>query len=142
MAHASVRLVRLVAAGLAAGDAAFAVLLARHHRLPDDVFGESTGSWRDWGVGILVSYAGVQGAVAARPTPDRLTALALLRGVLVPGHVSRYAIERTKRPLAVGLCAMNAAVATLAWHASRRASTSPVPTSRYTNHGVAAGGTV
>ena len=119
MARRTVSLVRIVAAGLAAGDAAFAVLLARRHRLPDDFFGESSGSWRDWGVGILVSYAGVQGAIAARPTPDRLAALALLRGVLVPGHVSRYAIERTKRPLAVGLCAMNAGVATLAWRASR-----------------------
>ena len=121
MVHPSVRLARLVAAGLAAGDAAFAVLLARHHRLPDDVFGESSGSWRDWGVGILLSYTGVQGAVAARPSRDSLAALALLRAVLVPGHLSRYSIERTKRPLTIGLCAMNAGVATLAWRASRHA---------------------
>ena len=116
----AVRPVQLVAAGLAAGDAVFAVLLARHHRLADDLFGESSGSWRDWGVGILLSYAAFQAAVAARPTRDHLAGLALLRAVLVPGHVSRYAIEGTKRPLAVGLCAMNAGVAILASREARR----------------------
>ena len=115
------RTVRLVLTALAVGDLAFAILLARRYRLADWAFGESEGIWRTWAVGDLVAYAAVQGAVAARPTPAGLRAVAFLRGQLVPAHAGRALLNADRAAQSVALGAGNAAVAVLAWHASRTA---------------------
>ena len=106
---------RVAAGALAAVDLVYAVLLARRHRLPDWAFGESAGVWRDWAVGDLLAYAAVQAAVAARPTPAGLRAVALLRGQVVPAHVARGRLSPDRALQSALAGALNAGVAALAW---------------------------
>lgn len=114
----SLRAVRLLVSTLAAGDLAFAILLARRHHLADRLFGESEGIWRTWAVGDLVAYAAVQGAVAMRPTPAGLRAVAFLRGQLVPAHAGRALLNRARAGQSAALGAGNAAVALATWAAA------------------------
>jgi hypothetical protein len=119
-ATATVSVARAAVGALAAIDLVYAVLLARRHRLPEWAFGESSGVWRDWAVGNLLAYTAVQAAVAARPTPAGLRAVALLRGQVVPAHVarSRLSPERAGQSALAGT--VNAGVAALAWQAARQ----------------------
>ena len=115
----TLRRVRLVLAALAAGDLVFALLLARRHPIADRAFGESDGIWRTWAVGNLIAYAAVQGAVAARPTPAGLRAVAFLRAQLVPAHAGRAVLNGARAGQSAALGTGNAAVAAAAWAASR-----------------------
>jgi hypothetical protein len=114
------RAVRLVLAALAAGDLVFAILLARRHRLADRAFGESEGIWRTWAVGDLIAYAAVQGAVAARPSPAGLRAVAFLRAQLVPAHAGRALLNRSRAAQSAAIGTINATVALAAWRAANR----------------------
>jgi hypothetical protein len=109
---------RTVAATLALCDAGYATLLARRNRGIDAVFGESTGLWRDWGVGFLVGYVGAQTAIAARPSAQAFGHLALLRGLCATGHVAALpVVSPARRPLIVGLLGMNLAATAIGWRA-------------------------
>jgi hypothetical protein len=116
----TMRTVRLVLAALAAGDLAFAILLARRHRLADWAFGSSEGIWRTWAVGDLVAYAAVQGVVAARPPPAGRRAVAFLRAQLVPAHAGRALLNPARTAQSAAIGTMNATVAINAWQAAEQ----------------------
>ena len=120
MKRDAVAVARGTAAGLAAADLAFGVLLARRSRLLDWLLGPSEGIWRFWGIGDLFGYAAAQAAIAARPTPGNLRALAMLRGQLVPADAMRALRAPDKRGQSVLIGLFNAGTAMVAWRASTR----------------------
>lgn len=117
------RRLQLLAGGLAIGDAALAVLVDRRSRLVEPLFSPPEG--RDaWPFGAVVGWAGLQAAIALRPTAAGARRLALLRAVLVPGDVAVLARSRgtTRASIAViglGNAALAACAAMLARSAGR-----------------------
>ena len=118
-----VGLARLSALALTAADLVYAGLMQFRPAAAQRIFGESSGAWHDWGIGLLLSAAAIQSVPVARPTAAALARYGILRSTVAAGHVGAIAFDPPHRRRAGGLLLMNLTATALGLAASRRVAT-------------------